>query len=159
MRTWQGHSMESARHFSSSPDLQDRRSTFFHPAYCLLCSAIRLGAIRSRRAKIPSEVFTIFAKFQGTVKRNHLLDWHSDRGTAVSFSSFLVRFLFHMGSFDSTEWSSNLVQRLHTDDCCALLPSLRVFVVGCDLSARGMWLLVALPARSAVDRRASTKSC
>ena len=71
-----------------------------------------------------------------------LLDWLRDQETSVSFSSFLVKLLFDMGSFEtnelpnlvpqlvkllfymnsfeSMEWP-NLVPQLHTGDSVAIV--------------------------------------
>ena len=47
--------------------------------------------------------------------------WLPDRGTAVSFSSFLAKLLFYISGYVSIEWP-NLVQPLYTYDYRTILP-------------------------------------
>ena len=46
------------------------RGDFFHSAHCSFCNTISLRSVWCRRAMIPGEIFTGFAKFQGIVSVN-----------------------------------------------------------------------------------------
>ena len=137
--------MESAHLSLPRPDCNNTAEVpFLNSAHC---NSISLRSVWCRRAMIPGEIFTSFAKFKGIVSVNDFGFPGRLQELLQALFRFLRSFLFYMGMIVSTVLPSFVPQQ-RIDDCVEIHPSLKTLwsavVTSPKGSALGTTVLVRL---------------